>query len=458
MRRTPPFALVGAIALAAIAPAAHGAARLATGSSTPYTVSPGQAGGALSAGPDGNIWFGTINVGSPGGGIGSMSTGGAPLANFPLPSSLFPLPYQDVGALSAGPDGRLWFMQGSGPGAAAPVGAMTTGGQYSVFPTPPGTTAGRVIPGPDGNMWATAGSALLKVSLAGAITPMPLPAGTTTIPLAGLVAGTDGALWFSGFQGQAETAVFGRMTTNGQVTTTVVPRPAGVGTGMDITVPAMGNGPDGTVWAVVGSVSEATDMTGPGAVMSLQVSAPPTTIAGLASAGCSIDCTLVTGPDGNAWFPNGSGITRVTAGGAVRSFPIISRQGTAQPTGLAVGPDRNLWFANGVDGNVWTLAMSGGAPVAVPRASRINGFAGTTVRRGSRLRVSFAAGASASGATSVIITRGRSSARLWRGTVRPGRTYTVSGVVPRGFARGTATVRLVTPLAAGRAAARVAVR
>jgi virginiamycin B lyase len=95
----------------------------------------------ITAGPDGNLWFGEQSHGR----IGRMTTSGV-LTEFPINTT------NSVQGIAAGPDGNLWF------GEAAPnhdlVGVMTVAGRYREFPTPtPQAGPGRPAAGPDGYMW-----------------------------------------------------------------------------------------------------------------------------------------------------------------------------------------------------------------------------------------------------------------------------------------------------------------
>ncbi len=66
---------------------------------------------------------------------------------FPIPT-----PHSDLGAIAAGPDGNLWFTEGSGD----KIGRVTTSGALIEFPIPTlGSSPEGIAAGADGNLWFT---------------------------------------------------------------------------------------------------------------------------------------------------------------------------------------------------------------------------------------------------------------------------------------------------------------
>lgn len=439
---------------ASIASAAGSTANLSYGSTVEYPSGPGQAMGALASGPDGNVWFAYQAFTPPASaGLSAMATGTQQIVGtFAMPASLFPLPYRDASSLTSGPDGRLWFLQAEGPNATALLGAVTTSGAYSAYPLPAGSTGGGITV--SGNtMWVAVGGSLLQVGTTGQVTQFPMPVGTTNASKP--VVGPDGSVWFSAQQ--AGGSVLGRLL-NGQIAFTAVPAPRGIPANSSWYIAAMGAGPTGSPWAQVQSVGVVSSLPGPGAVMSVGTNGSMTQVATLPSTTCDLACNLVQMQDGNAWLASGNALLRVTPGGTVTSYTVVSRRGNAEPSGPVSGPDRNLWFVDTVSGNLGTLAMPGGANIPAPATSMINGYSGVVANRGKRLTVTFEAGQSAAGKSTITITRSGRTVTLWSGNVRPGTTRAVSGTVPSSFPRGTATVSLRTPKAAGRAATTVTVK
>jgi virginiamycin B lyase len=90
------------------------------------------------------------------------------IQEFPLGSSTDPI------AITAGPDGNLWFTkQGSNS-----IGRITTAGAITEFsiPTASSSPAG-IAAGPDGNLWFTeeVGNIIGRITTAGAITEFSIP-------------------------------------------------------------------------------------------------------------------------------------------------------------------------------------------------------------------------------------------------------------------------------------------
>jgi streptogramin lyase len=236
------------------------------GSVTEYNVhtSTSEPMGRLTSGPDGNVWFtGTekqcTRTGTPAGPppppplppppsgppavtatvteycgqhrqIGKITPAGA-VTDYTGPE-VYP------GSITAGPDGNLWFTQGSGPAQQEGIGKITPAGVVTEYSL--GGFSGRAIEittGPDGNLWFTQNIAnrIGKITPAGAITYYSV--GKPCIEPLSIAAGPDGNLWFvchvAGHR-------IGRITTSGKVTY----YGAGIsGTPGDIT-----SGPDGNVW------------------------------------------------------------------------------------------------------------------------------------------------------------------------------------------------------------------
>ena len=128
-----------------------------------------------------------------------------------VPSTIteFPLPPLSFGgslgatAITAGPDGNVWF---SDPVAGA-VGRITPSGQVTEF-TPPFHSAGVITTGPDGNLWLTSSATSFtgnigRITPAGQITAFTLP--DQFVSFSAITAGPDGNVWFTengGFPGK----------------------------------------------------------------------------------------------------------------------------------------------------------------------------------------------------------------------------------------------------------------
>jgi streptogramin lyase len=238
----------------------------------------------ITSGPDGNLWITESSASA----IGVLSTAGAVVGEFPVPTA-GSLPDQ----IAPGPDGNMWFTEYVGN----QIGRITPAGVITEFPIPSagaGPTA--IVAGSDGNLWFAeqAGNRIGRITTKGAVTEFG-PVGS--LP-AGMAAGPDGNVWFTEFNGNQ----IGRITMAGVITeyavTTAGSEPASIAAG-----------PDGNLWFTeyagnkIGRMSPAGEM--------LAEFALPTAGSG--------PNAITTGPDGNLWFtePLTSQIGRLTPGTAV---------------------------------------------------------------------------------------------------------------------------------------------
>lgn len=290
---------------------------------------------ALTAGPDGRVWFTEKDAAK----IGRITSDGV----FDEVDALFTGGGQPTG-IALGPDARVWY---AGRGTPARVAALNASGHttagstgfsspvnnplgYTTYPTQitegpdgnmwfagfvdsdgfPGGIAGEatavfdfdfhytghtgesydIVGGPNGNVWATEGYRIVEVTPSGTMTEHLMPrnaGGDFTASARGITVGPDGALWFTDDRfGAGPPHQIGRMSPlTGEVTAYPIPGPAA----------------------------------GP--------------------------LDIVTGPDGNLWFTEETGnrIARLTPGsGAVVGYALPVSN--SKPSGIAVGPDGNIWF------------------------------------------------------------------------------------------------------------------
>jgi virginiamycin B lyase len=244
----------------------------------------------IAAGPDGAIWFTTSDD------IGRVTVDGLTRSSFPIG----PAPTGIPTSLVAGPDRAVWFTTIDGPPA---VGRLAIDGSLTSF-TPsyqPPSLPAQIAVGPDGALWyAESGEGfgdehgsqpsfrgIVRITTAGAITPFPLRS-RVAHPL-DIVAGPDGALWFTS---NGTLPMIGRLTTGGRYTLYHARAPRGL---------------------FVGSIA--------------------------------------AGADGNLWYTTGRGrIGRITPRGLVTVFRTPSR--APAPGDLAAGPDGNLWMTDASGGVV----------------------------------------------------------------------------------------------------------
>jgi virginiamycin B lyase len=199
---------------------------------------------AISAGPDGAIWFTTSAA------IGRVTVAGV-ITVYSVPAA-----GSSPQGIAIGPDGALWFTD-SGTNT---VGRITTTGAITEFPLPttsPVTTSpGAIVAGPDGALWFTTSGCILivatectgqigRITTSGDVTEYSATGGTSG-QIQGIAVGSDGGLWFAAnffscpFRGFICTggAQIGRITTAGDLTILVPPTsdgsPLGIAAGPDV--------------------------------------------------------------------------------------------------------------------------------------------------------------------------------------------------------------------------------
>jgi streptogramin lyase len=349
---------------------------------------------AITTGPDGALWF----VGVPGE-VGQITTAGV-VTEFPVrevpPPAGSPAGTKSAPAtltsITAGPDGALWFT-----GVAGEVGRITTAGVVTEFavpeiPPPPGSPAGAagtpatpqaITAGPDGALWFTFANVqgeVGRITTAGVVTefavpeippPTGSPAGTAGTPLTllGITAGPDGALWFG-----TASAVVGRITKAGVVTEFPTP---GHPEGSIITT-----GPNGNLWFT------GTRASGP-ATCEICMLTPTGVFTAIAQPAGTYQSLggLTLGPDGNVWFTEKEkgttagqqpAVGEINASGVTKLFPIPlsttldpNRGVDADPGSITTGPDGALWFTDNAgigrittDGTVTQFPLT--TPGAIP--------------------------------------------------------------------------------------------
>ncbi len=256
---------------------------------------------AITAGPDGAMWF-TENIGAK---IGRITTAGV-ITEYPLPAGT-----NSVSDIVAGPDGALWFTFPQKVGRISTSGVIT---QYSVPTT--GFSPSDIKVGPDGALWFTETVGRIgRITTTGTITEFPIPTGSSS---GNLALGSDGAMWFT----QPGYSKIGRITTTGVVTSYPVTNGSA-----EITP-----GPDGALWF--------TENGGLGGIGHMTTAGVLTEFPAAADAQ-----GIVTGPDGALWFTewSNSKILRITTTGVTTTYPTPTA--SAEPWDIAVGPDGALWFA-----------------------------------------------------------------------------------------------------------------
>jgi streptogramin lyase len=175
---------------------------------------------SIVTGPDGSLWFTESDVNK----IGRLDpTQLQQCAVFPttcITEFTVPTAAAGLGAITAGPDGALWFVET----AANQIGRMTTDGKVSheyLIPTVHSGPAD-ITTGPDGNLWFTekTASRIVKMTTTGVFTEIPLAIGSQP---QGIASGPDGNVWFA----EVNRNQMGRLNLGIVATPTPTPIPGG---------------------------------------------------------------------------------------------------------------------------------------------------------------------------------------------------------------------------------------
>jgi virginiamycin B lyase len=197
---------------------------------------------SITAGSDGALWFTMTNTSA----IGRITTGGVvQLVSLPINlPGLFGAP--GGGRITSAPDHALWIAGGLGGGYGSGYGIgriPESGGSPFYFPVP--ISNGGITFGPDGALWlmgvCETSYLIERVSVNGNTTVFHQPPRCIPptyqfpVPYSQIIAGPDGALWFT----TGQTSI-GRITTDGIVTEYTTP------SGHEPT--SLTAGPDGNIW------------------------------------------------------------------------------------------------------------------------------------------------------------------------------------------------------------------
>ena len=284
----------------------------------------GNAPGDIVAGPDGNLWF------VEGSAIGRVT----PAQTVTEFSS--ELTGSGLSGIAVGPDGNLWFAESGNDR----IGRITTGATPVITEFWMGISNNSspqdIAAGPDGNLWFTEPGTdqIGRITPAGVVDEFPIP-GSNNIPLA-ITAGPDGNLWFTEYTAPGG---IGRITTGASPVITDSP----------LELPSGSGGLAGNCFALPPSGSEITTA---GAILT-----PFTT--GLTPNGGPLDITA--GGDGNLYFTESAGsgaLGSITPSGVVTEFTTGLNN---SPFGITAGSDGNIWFTERSGDRVGRLTV-GPAP------------------------------------------------------------------------------------------------
>jgi virginiamycin B lyase len=182
-----------------------------------------------------------------------------------------------------------------------------------------GTEPTRIVAGPDGALWFTeqAATRIGRVTTSGSFSFFPLPSGGNTY---GIAVGPDGRIWFT--ERTVNAPQIGAITTTGTITEYPLPS--------DENPTAIAAGPDGRLWFNTGQKRV-------GAITTDGVEAEYPTPHEARS--------LTPGPDGRVWFTEVTAVAAISPTGAVSEYPVSTSN--PQLRGITTGPDGALWFALG---------------------------------------------------------------------------------------------------------------
>ncbi len=284
-----------------------------------------------------------------------------------------------LGAITAGPDGAMWFtgVPTGNPFGALAIGRITTPGMTSFSIINLGPNSGSfgfgIAPGQDGALWFATNTSeiqecgrflctvddaeIRRISTSGVLSAYDLGNPYSPAGVNGITAGPDGALWFS----DGGLNEIGRITTSGVITLFPV-------TTSNSVLPVIAAGPDGALWFTEATANQIGRITTAGVITEFPI---PTT--------ASSPFGIAAGPDGALWFTetNGNKIGRISTGGAISEYPVPTAG--AAPYGIALGPDGALWFAESSGNNIGRITVLGTIteyPVPTPSSGPMGVAAG----------------------------------------------------------------------------------
>ena len=316
----------------------------------------------IAAGPDGNIWF-TESAWGEIGQI-TLSTGAiSEISNEDLGPAIGGAYQAKPEGITAGPDGNLWYVNNSPPYTASQEtqyttsyvtrltlpsqGAAISPASFASFALPAiSVNPTAITAGPDGNLWYSDHND--DVSL------MPTNGDITSADvfnvssggegINGIAVGSDGNIWSIDSHGQF---IYVTSTSGVLLLAYIIIGETPASCSCSITA-----GADGNIWFTTGN---SLGMITPGRNTYILYPIPT---AGSQPAG------ITAGPDGNIWFTENAGnnIGRITlqANGNTPQYTIsefaVPTPG-AQPLGITAGPDGNIWFTEYAASKIGTLAI-----------------------------------------------------------------------------------------------------
>ena len=240
-----------------------------------YGISSNSSPYAITAGPDGNIWF-TERHGES---IGKITPTG-------FVKQYYVHLNANLAGITAGPDGNIWFTETFKDiiGRITPLGVVT---EFSMGLTPDSGPDG-ITNGPDGNLWFTEpfGNRIGRITPLGVVTEFSVGISPNSGPNK-ITCGPDGNLWFTENVGNR----IGRITPLGVVTefsVGITPNsgPSGITTG-----------PDGNIWFTERTGNRIGYVSPSGIITEFSAGITPN----------SGPNGIAVGTDGNIWFTEADG-------------------------------------------------------------------------------------------------------------------------------------------------------
>jgi virginiamycin B lyase len=307
----------------------------------------------IAAGPDGALWFSEGSAGR----IGRMTTGFALTNEFPIPiASSYPY------SIAKGPDGAMWFTD---IGTSA-IGRIDADGHVVEYPLPSRNASHPIgiVPGPGDAMWFVERDEgkVGRIDMSGAITEFAVSRASEPTSIA---AAPDGAtLWFTERQAHR----IGQITPGGRITEIVLSQdrqPVGIAAG-----------PDGAMWFTEFIEGRLDDT---GAVARISPSGRITEYV-VRRLGESRPEAMVAGTRGDLWFVDADDrIGRVETSGkvALYNIPLPGQLGghfadhaRAMPVGIVLGADGNVWYTASCSNRIGRVTLDG-ALTEVPISSGV---------------------------------------------------------------------------------------
>lgn len=320
-RRTPSrrmfkLALIAAVLALMVGPAGHSRAADSM-SIAEFTVPTANTGPlAITAGPDGNVWF-VENLANS---IGRITPEGA-ITEFNIPTA-----NANLADVTAGPDNNLWFTEPN----SRKIGRITPTGQVTEFPLAGSVgSPSAITSGPDG-LWFTIplSNTVGRITTAGVVSTFVIT--TTNAALGDIAAAPDGTIWVT--ESATTANAIARLNPETSVVTEY-PVPT------EFARPAQLVVVDSKVYfteTLANQIGRLDSMSG-----QIQEFPIPTDEHDAQPIGITAD------QDGNVYFAEAAdgapGLGRLAPDGTIVEF--ITPTANASVRDVTIGPDGNLWYA-----------------------------------------------------------------------------------------------------------------